>query len=284
MTEETNVPNTNTETKHQAQMKAATTAQGAAATITAQMKELVEVKESFKEEQLKFIKGLINPDLTDNELYMFLVIASKAGLNPFNKEIIAVVYSKDKPEERRVNYIVTRDGKRAVAGRKGGLEKVETKSIWVKEMTITVEDKKQITETVEVQPWQGGKLWGARSTVIRNGQTFESIVALSEYNTGKNVWATKPETMIKKVAESQALSQAVPELLGLYDESERFEASNGTQSTQVPQIEGGTEPADESQLETLKVMGADMTRTYTKQEAAEEVARLATQPKGKKKA
>lgn len=257
-------------------------AQGAAATITAQMKELVEVKESFKEEQLKFIKGLINPDLTDNELYMFLVIASKAGLNPFNKEIIAVVYSKDKPEERRVNYIVTRDGKRAVAGRKGGLESVETKSIWVKE--VINPNAKEEKVTIEVKPWEGGKLWGAASIVKRNGQVYESVVALSEYNTGKNVWATKPETMIKKVAESQALSQAVPELLGLYDESERFEASNGTQSTQVPQIEGGTEPADESQLETLKVMGADMTRTYTKQEAAEEVARLATQPKGKKKA
>lgn len=255
---------------------------GAVATITAQMKELVEVKDSFKEEQLKFIKGLVNPDLTNNELYMFLVIASKAGLNPFNKEIIAVVYNKDKPEERRVNYIVTRDGKRAVAGRKGGLESVETKSIWVKDMTITVEKDKQVTETVEVQPWQGGKLWGAKSKVMRNGQVYESIVALSEYNTGKNVWATKPETMIKKVAESQALSQAVPELLGLYDESERFDAGSTQKNT--PQIEGGSEPADESQIETLRVMGADMERTYTKQEAADEVARLAAQPKGKKTA
>lgn len=218
---------------------------GTVATITAQMKELIEVKDNFKPEQLKFIKNLINQDLTDNELYMFLVLASKAGLNPFNKEIIAVVYSKDSPTYRKVNYIVTRDGKRAVASRKGGLESVVTKSIWIKEMTITVPDgdkTKQVTETVKVEPWQGGKLWGAISTVKRNGQTFETIVALTEYNTGKNVWESKPETMIKKVAESQALSQAVPELLGLYDESERFEA--GSTQPNVPQIAGGSEPAD----------------------------------------
>lgn len=255
------------------------TPQGAAATITAQMKELVEVKESFKEEQLKFIKGLINPDLTDNELYMFLVIASKAGLNPFNKEIIAIVYSKNNEAERRVNYIVTRDGKRAVAGRKGGLESVKTESIWVKEVSNPQTEGEKVQ--IQVQPWEGGKLWGAKSTVVRNGQTFESVVSLTEYNTGKNVWATKPETMIKKVAESQALSQAVPELLGLYDESERIEVASTQPNT--PQIEKGGEPADESQLDTLKAMGADMERSYTKQEAAEEVLRLSKE-KGKKKA
>lgn len=36
-------------------------------------------------------------------------------------------------------------------------------------------------------------------------------------------------------------------------------------------------------IETLKVMGADTNRTYTKQEAADEVARLSTEKsKGKK--
>ena len=113
-------------------------------TITSQMKELVEVKESFKAEQLVFIKNLINSDLTDNELYMFLVIASKAGLNPFNREIIAVVYNKG-TADRKVNYIVTRDGKRAVATRRGGMESVTTEAIYTKQVKNPSDEKDMIT-------------------------------------------------------------------------------------------------------------------------------------------
>ena len=249
--------------------------------ITDQMKELVEVKDSFKAEQVTFMKNLINSDLTDTELYMFLVVASKAGLNPFNREIIAVVYNKNTPSERKVNYIVTRDGKRSVASRRGGVTSVVTEAIYTKSFRVSTGEKNEKGEDIYtdtngmVKPWEGGKLWGAKSMVVRNGVSYEAIVPLSEYDTNKNVWATKPETMIKKVAESQALSQAVPELLGLYDETE-MSAGSTQPAQEVPQLTDGADvlDKDDAMLVTLKVLGADVSRPWTKQEAMETIAKL----------
>ena len=46
-------------------------------------------------------------------------------------------------------------------------------------------------------------------------------VKLGEYNTGKSLWASKPATMIRKVALVHALREAFPSTYGLtYDESE----------------------------------------------------------------
>lgn len=48
-----------------------------------------------------------------------------------------------------------------------------------------------------------------------NGKTgkFTATVYFSEFSTGKNLWATKPRTMIAKVAEMHALRMACPEEL-----------------------------------------------------------------------
>lgn len=223
--------------------------------VVSQMKELVEIKESFKPEQLKFIKGLINPDLTDNELYMFLAYAGKSGLNPFNKEIIAVVYNGQ--SGRTISTIVTRDGKRATAYRKGGIESIKTEPIYIKERIITSTDKEgktnEIKKMEKVQPWEGGILWGATCTVVRNGKEYNATVPFKEYNTGRNVWAGKPETMIKKVAESQALSMAVPELLGIYDESEM--PTDNAMSMPVASEEDSL-PATEMQKKTVSALAA----------------------------
>lgn len=53
-----------------------------------------------------------------------------------------------------------------------------------------------------------------------NGE-YTALVYFSEYTTGQNLWASKPLTMIAKVAEMHALRKACPEELSqAYDESE----------------------------------------------------------------
>lgn len=50
---------------------------------------------------------------------------------------------------------------------------------------------------------------------------YEGLVYFEEYNTKKNLWTSKPRTMIAKVAEMQALRKACPEEIGkLYIEEE----------------------------------------------------------------
>jgi phage recombination protein Bet len=199
------------------------------------------IKKEYTEEQWKFVKSIVNKDLTDTELLVFVSFASKLQLNPLLREIIAVVYNKNDPAKRQVNYIVPRDGKRIVANRSGGLESVTKEAIYVK-------------EGQKVEPWAGGTLWGAEATARRNGVDFRVVVPLSEYDTHDNVWKYKPETMIKKVAESQALTAAFPELLGgVYDDSEQtsIDAAEPKELT-VPNAE---DPATEKQLEALVEQG-----------------------------
>lgn len=50
---------------------------------------------------------------------------------------------------------------------------------------------------------------------------YTSTVDFSEYTTGKNLWVSKPKTMIAKVAEMHALRTAFPEeMSGMYAEEE----------------------------------------------------------------
>jgi hypothetical protein len=53
----------------------------------------------------------------------------------------------------------------------------------------------------------------------------------SEFDKKKNNWASMPETMIKKVAESQALRFAFPDIFaGTYHESEQWKEGKTTQT------------------------------------------------------
>lgn len=49
---------------------------------------------------------------------------------------------------------------------------------------------------------------------------FTAEVDFKEYTTGKNLWTSKPKTMIAKVAEMHALRKACPELAKVYVEEE----------------------------------------------------------------
>lgn len=55
---------------------------------------------------------------------------------------------------------------------------------------------------------------------------FSAKVFFSEYTTGKNLWASKPKTMIAKVAELHALRKACPEDLSQMYVEEEFEKQN----------------------------------------------------------
>lgn len=52
---------------------------------------------------------------------------------------------------------------------------------------------------------------------------YSAKVYFSEYNTGKNLWRTKPRTMIAKVAEMHALRSACPEEMSLLYIQEEYE-------------------------------------------------------------
>mgnify|MGYP007083425975 CR=1 FL=1 len=246
--------------------------------------ELGEIQRAFTPEQVKFVMEAVAPGLNEKEVWLFLLKANVLKLNPLLGEIFAYAYVDRQTGQRRLVVIEGRNGKRNLAAGTGKVEYIKTEAIYVKKITQEVNDPKSSTGkstvemTIKTEPWDG-VLWGARSEVkIKDvDQPVVETVKLTEYNTGKSVWEKKPETMIKKVAESQALSSALPKMmLDLVGEAENF-VQERTMLT-----EGGDKPATDQQLKALKSVGGDMKKTYTAQEANEEIIRI-TREKAQKK-
>jgi len=83
-----------------------------------------------------------------------------------------------------------------------------------------------------------GKVLSCSITIKRRvGQDvgeYTAKVYFSEYSTGKNLWLSKPRTMIAKVAEMRALSMACPEELAQAYTEEEME--KGTAGDPTPRI------------------------------------------------
>jgi len=243
---------------------------------------LSQVKKEFTQEQREFVLKTIAPTLDQNELLLFLYRSQKLGLNPLEGEIFAYISFEtiNGKKVRKLVMIVARDGKKRLASKTGHLRSVETEAIYIKEFdTSSTDDPKAHMKIMRVKPWEGGKLWGATCTITRDDydKEFTVTVPFAEYNRNNSIWKYKPETMIKKVAESQCISYAFPELAGVYDESERFD---DTPADKLLDVSGGEQPATDEQLATIKALGGTLTEDASKQEAAELIKELAT-TKGK---
>lgn len=246
--------------------------------IKQSFEQLGTIKKQFNAEQIKFIMSTIAPSLNEQETWLFLLKCQMTGFNPLNGEIFA--YSSTKDGVRKLVIIPARDGKRNKAQATGKLEYIKTEAIYIKEVENKVQKfnskgeelQPEITKIkIKVEPWDG-TLWGAETTVKRTDRNEPTIVRvpLSEYKQTNAIWSMKPETQIKKVSQSQALSEAFPELSGLYDEAEMWDEPKVV----TPEVTDGEEPATVELLKTIKAMGGDSEKEYTKQEAVNEIARL----------
>jgi phage recombination protein Bet len=152
---------------------------------------------SFDAKQVELIKKTVAKDANDLELQMFLHLCKQYALDPFLKEIYFMkrkVWNEWKKAYDEVpTMMVSRDGFLAIAHKSGQFGGMDTEAIY-----------------------ENGKLDRARCTVYNKSFTHPVVqsVLFQEYcvykkdGTAQGLWNTKPETMIKKVAEAQALRKA----------------------------------------------------------------------------
>lgn len=186
-------------------------------------KSLKELQENVNEAQLEFIKNTVAPTLNDKETLLFLYRARNLGLDVLNSEFYSYVIEKkaegnNAPTRQQV-FIIAKDGKHRKAIDTGKLEYDDAYPIYIQP------DPTDPKKMIKCEPWEGGTLWGAVAIVKRTDRRNERkvVVPLSEYRLSNAIWNSKPQTMIVKVALSQALSLEFPELFsGIYDESESF--------------------------------------------------------------
>jgi phage recombination protein Bet len=81
--------------------------------------------------QLDTIKRTVAADTNEDEFNLFIEYARSKRLDPFSKQIIAVVYSKDNAEKRKMTIIVTQDGLRVLASRCRDYRPAEAEPVFV---------------------------------------------------------------------------------------------------------------------------------------------------------
>ena len=189
----------------------------------------------FSPQQLVTIKNTVARDTDQIEFDLFMEACRSYGLDPFRKQIHAVVYSKDKPDKRKMTIIVSRDGLRVLASRCGDYRPASEPAQIAYDPDLKGPTNPKGILSATVRLWKQDKQ-GEWFPVI--GEAFwDEFAPLSDVwapdETGKRRptgektldasgnWAKMPIVMITKCAESQALRAGWPETFSnLYIEEE----------------------------------------------------------------
>lgn len=139
-------------------------------------------EKKWTSEQMALIQNTMAPNCNQNEFALMMYQAKTYRVDPLLRQIWAVKYQQGQP----ARIFIGRDGYLAIAHQSGQFDGMETR--------IDGE----------------GDRMTATATVYRKDMTHPVVVSVkfSEYNTMQGNWVKMPETMLKKVAESQALRKA----------------------------------------------------------------------------
>ncbi|SDM26994.1 phage recombination protein Bet [Halarsenatibacter silvermanii] len=156
-------------------------------------------KMSFTQEEIETIKNTVAAKANQDELKMFLTVAQKYGLDPFNKEIFFWKIN-GKPQ-----IMTSRDGYLKIADRHPQYDGL------VSDVVREQDQFKRRTDGIDHEyGTERGDIIGAYALVYRKDRSypFYAFAPFAEYKAGSRVWNNYPSAMILKVAESMALKRA----------------------------------------------------------------------------
>lgn len=203
----------------------------------------------FTPAQIRIIKQTVASDTNDTEFNLFMQACQSYGLDPFRKQIFAVVYSKDKPDKRKMSIIVSRDGQRVIAQRCKDYRPASEPAqvVYDKELTGLTNPKGIVSATVrlwkqdnrgEWYPVIGEAYWDEFAPVSDEWAFNEET--RTRKPTGKKTldasgqWAKMPIVMLTKCAESQALRAGWPDQFGnVYSEEEMDRFATDVSATET---------------------------------------------------
>lgn len=154
-----------------------------------------------------------NGNVTDQEVGIFLMLCKGQKLNPFLREAYLVKFGTQPAQ-----IVVGKDAftKRAESNKN---YKGSEAGIIVVNLNKQIENRKGTFYLKGREELVGG--WA--KVLFKDGkEEMFHTVGIDEYNTGKSLWATKPATMIRKVALVQALREAFPNALSQMYTSEEL--------------------------------------------------------------
>jgi phage recombination protein Bet len=163
--------------------------------------------------RLEAVRNVLAPDLSDQELQLFALVAQRSGLDPFAKQLYAI------KRKDRVTFQTGIDGLRSTAERtseyEGSAEPVFEPADWESRPVGATRHPDRATVTVYR---------------FRNGRRIEQSATArwDSYWPGADQgfqWAKMPDVMLSKCAEAAALRKAFPYVLAdLYVSEEMDQA------------------------------------------------------------
>lgn len=188
--------------------------------------------------QLGLVKRTIAKDCSNEEFDLFMAAAKSYGLDPFRKQILPLVFSKDNPKKRRMSIVVSRDGLRLIAQRCGNYRPASEKAdiVYDADLKSPTNPKGIVSATIRLHqrdqsgdwfPVIGEAFWDEFAPVSDEWAWDQD--AGKRQPTGKQTvdgqWAKMPVVMITKCAEAQALRAGWPDQFGsIYAEEEMAQA------------------------------------------------------------
>ena len=163
------------------------------------------------------VKNYIAPGATDQEVLYFIELCKAQKLNPFVRDAYLVKYGSQPAQ-----IIVGKDVFLKKAGENPYFD-------GLKAGIVVIDKNGDVKEREGSLKVPGDELIGGWCEVYLKNREYPTkcLVSLDEYiqkkkdGTVNSMWSSKPCTMIRKVAQSQALREAFPnELRGLYEKEE----------------------------------------------------------------
>lgn len=201
----------------------------------------------FTEKEIETLKNTVARDANEHEFKMFISLARRYGLDPFNKEIFFFKVN-GKPQ-----IITSRDGYLKIADRHPEYDGLVSD-------VVKENDKfrRRIDGIDHEYGTQRGDIIGAYALVYRKDRKYPVYVfaPFNEYDANTRVWRQYPSAMILKCAESMALKRAFTvsglvsreemKIVHIQEEEENKNSNNST----LPEVEHHELPEEEIKDDT----------------------------------
>lgn len=177
--------------------------------------------------KLAEIKEVFAPTLSNTEFQMFIGMGKATGLNPFLREMWAVKYGNSAAQ-----IFIGRDGYRKAVQPHPEYEYHHVDAVYENDVFEVKNGEPNHSYNLKNR----GKLLGAYCVAkrTRSKHPMYVFVEVNEYNTKKSVWADKPATMIKKVAEAQCLRACFQDIVGGTYLEDEYDVDKANRSKRTP--------------------------------------------------